>query len=164
MYTITVYSTCAHQTSLQYRCTQNQFTVQMYIEPVYSTGVHKTSLHQLSHHYDQRRLKYTKILQHDKSKTGIGGSDFIFHIKTFTIITFYTKHSFMVKIIGLLSDQVLCNSCFDLGNWLDSDTDLNINHCSSISGKVPTVYRNLILSKLSSSPGTHLNPTSTLKN
>ena len=37
-------------------------------------------MHIISHHYAQRRLKYTEILQHDVSKTGRGVSDFIFHI------------------------------------------------------------------------------------
>ena len=37
-------STAVHKTSLQYSCTQNQFTVQLYTIPVYSTTVHKTSL------------------------------------------------------------------------------------------------------------------------
>ena len=30
---------------LQYMCTQNQFTVQVYTKQVYSTIVHKTSFH-----------------------------------------------------------------------------------------------------------------------
>ena len=32
-----VYSTHVHRTSLKYRCTQNQFTAWVYIQPVYST-------------------------------------------------------------------------------------------------------------------------------
>ena len=36
MHTKPVYSKGVHKTSLQYRCTQNQFTVQVYINPVYS--------------------------------------------------------------------------------------------------------------------------------
>ena len=32
------------KTSLQYRCTQNQFTVYVHTKPVCSTGIHKTSL------------------------------------------------------------------------------------------------------------------------
>ena len=36
--------TAVHKTSLQYSCTQNHFTVQLYTKPVYSTAVHKTSL------------------------------------------------------------------------------------------------------------------------
>ena len=39
-----VYITGAHRISLQYRCTQNQFTVEVYTKPVYNTGVHKTGL------------------------------------------------------------------------------------------------------------------------
>ena len=36
--------TAVHKTSLQYSCTQNHFTVQLYTKPVYSTAVHNTSL------------------------------------------------------------------------------------------------------------------------
>ena len=36
--------TAVHKTSLQYSCTQNQFTVQLYTKPVYSIGILKTSL------------------------------------------------------------------------------------------------------------------------
>ena len=35
--------TGVHKNSLQYRCTQNQFAVQVYTKPVYITGVLKTS-------------------------------------------------------------------------------------------------------------------------
>ena len=37
-----VYSKDVPKISLQYRCTQNQFRVQVYIKPVYSTCIHKT--------------------------------------------------------------------------------------------------------------------------
>ena len=36
--------TAVHKTSLQYSCTQNKFTVQLYPKQVYSTAVPKTSL------------------------------------------------------------------------------------------------------------------------
>ena len=39
-----VYSTGVHKTSIQYRCAQNQFTVQVYTKPVYSTGVNKNKV------------------------------------------------------------------------------------------------------------------------
>ena len=44
LYTLSVYSTAVHKTSLQYLCTQNQFTDQLYTKPVCRTAVHKTSL------------------------------------------------------------------------------------------------------------------------
>ena len=79
-----VNSTGAHKTSLQYRCTQNQFTVQMYtkpvystdvrtqnqftvqvyIKPVYSTGVHKTSLQDM---YTQNQFTGHVYTKPDKS-------------------------------------------------------------------------------------------------
>ena len=40
-----VYSRGVHKTSLQYSCTQNQFTVQVYTKLVYSIGVPKPILH-----------------------------------------------------------------------------------------------------------------------
>ena len=39
-----VYSTAVHKTSLQYSCTQYQFSDQLYTKPVCRTAVHKTSL------------------------------------------------------------------------------------------------------------------------
>ena len=38
-----VYSTAVHKTSLQYRCSLNQFAEQLYTKPVYNTAVRKTS-------------------------------------------------------------------------------------------------------------------------
>ena len=39
-----VYSTSVQKTSLQYKCTENQFTVKAYREPVYNTSVQKSSV------------------------------------------------------------------------------------------------------------------------
>ena len=39
-----VYCASVHKTSLLFKCTQNQFTVQMYTKSVYCISVHKTSL------------------------------------------------------------------------------------------------------------------------
>ena len=43
MYTKPVNCTSVHKTSVWYKCTQNQFMVQVYTKPVYCTSVHKTS-------------------------------------------------------------------------------------------------------------------------
>ena len=39
VYTKPVYCTSVHKTSLLYKCTQNQFTVQVYTKPIYCTSV-----------------------------------------------------------------------------------------------------------------------------
>ena len=39
-----VYCASVHKTSLMYKCTQNQFNVQVYTKLVYCTSVHITSL------------------------------------------------------------------------------------------------------------------------
>ena len=39
-----VYSTAVHKTSLQYSCTQYQFTVSLCTKPVSRSAVHKASL------------------------------------------------------------------------------------------------------------------------
>ena len=44
VHTKPVYSTGVYKTNLQYRCAQNQFTVQVNIKPIYITAVHKTRL------------------------------------------------------------------------------------------------------------------------
>ena len=44
VYTKPVHWTGVHKTSLLYKNTQNQFTVQVYTAPVYCTSVHQTSL------------------------------------------------------------------------------------------------------------------------
>ena len=43
-YTKLVYSKRVHRTSSHYKGVLNQFTVQAYTEPVYSTSVYRTSL------------------------------------------------------------------------------------------------------------------------
>ena len=65
VHTKPVCSTAVHKTSLQYRCTQNQFTVQVYTKSVYSIGVLKpvnlTALHKpvYSTCIHKTRLEYT---------------------------------------------------------------------------------------------------------
>ena len=58
-----LYSIGLHKTSLQYRCTQNHFTVQVYTKPAYSTGEHKTSygtvVHKTSLQYKCTQNKFT---------------------------------------------------------------------------------------------------------
>ena len=43
MYTEPVHSTSVHRTSSHYKCTQNQFIVQVYTKPVHSASVYRTS-------------------------------------------------------------------------------------------------------------------------
>ena len=40
-----ILSTNVQKTILKYKCTENQFTVQVYRKPIYSTSVQKTSLY-----------------------------------------------------------------------------------------------------------------------
>ena len=52
--------TAVHKTSLQNSCTQNWFTVWVYLKPVYSTAVHKTSLQYSCTQYQFTDQLYTK--------------------------------------------------------------------------------------------------------